>query len=234
MYPILFSIGKVNFYSYGLMASLAFFAGVILIVNLSRKSKLYYPELFDHLLLLFICAIVGARISYFITYISQFSHWYEIFYLWNGGMISYGGMAGVIIASYYIFKKNRFKWFDIISVSFLIGMFFWRIGCFLSGDHLQVAYNGFFSISGEFPAILIESILGLIGFILFYFLIYPKIKIKAGLTFFWVLFYYGLIRIFVDNFRIDPTLLELRTGQIVGIGLVVAGLIGIMMLRKKK
>ncbi|OGD65551.1 hypothetical protein A3F08_02670 [Candidatus Berkelbacteria bacterium RIFCSPHIGHO2_12_FULL_36_9] len=232
MYPILFSIGGVNFYSYGLLASIAFFSGALLIINLAKKNKLYYPQLFDHLLWLFLAALFGARLSYFIVYNNQFNYWYEFFYLWNGGMISYGGMLGVLLAAVYIFKKDRLKWLDIIGLAFLLGVFFWRIGCVLTGDHPQIPYSGFLSINGEFPAILIESLLGIIGFAIF-FKLFDKLKKIPGLVFFQIILFYGLVRIFVDNFRIDPEMIGLSTGQVVGMLLVVAALIGIILIRKK-
>lgn len=233
MYPILFSIGNVHFYSYGFFAALAFVSGSIVIVNLALKKKIYYPELFDHLILLCVAAIIGARLSYFLIYNYQFTHWYEFFYIWNGGMISFGGMAGVLILAFFIFKKSIWQWLDIISLAFLSGLFFWRMGCFLTGDHPQIIYHGFLSINGEFPAILIESISGLVGFRIFNKL-YKKTEKFYGLLFWLVMIYYGLVRIFVDGFRIDPMLIGLRSGQITGIVIVLLGIIGIIYTRRTK
>lgn len=232
MHPILFSIGNINFYSYGLMAGIAFLAFSGITILLAKKQKLYFFQLFDRLIILFFAGLLGARLLYGFIYYDEFSNWYEIFYLWQGGMISYGGIFAVLFLAYFVFKENRLKWFDIFAVSFLLGVFFWRMGCFLAGDHPQVTSNAFYAINGEFPAILLESILGLIGFVLFYFL-YKKIKIKPGLTFFMVLGYYGLVRAFVDNYRIDPMILGFRTGQIVGFILVVVEIIGIIIVGKR-
>lgn len=231
MHPILFTVGKVNFYSYGLMAGIAFLVFSAITINLAKKEKLYFNELFDRLIILFFGALIGARIIYAIVYYYQFSSWYEIFYFWQGGMVSFGGMLGVIILTLLMFKKDRFRWLDIFTVGFLAGLFFWRLGCFLAGDHLVVASNAFFAVNGLFPAILFESILGLIGFIIFYFLLF-KLKKHPGMIFFMGIIYYGLVRIAVDNYRIDSMIMGLRTGQIAGIALVILGIIGIILIRK--
>lgn len=213
------------------MASFAFLSGAIFIMQMARQQKLYYDKLFDHLILLFFTAIIIARLSYFVIYNYQFEHWYQIFYLWNGGMTSYGGILGALLFALYIFRKNRLVWLDMTSVGFLLGTFFWRIGCFLSGDHTQVFSNSIIAINHQFPAILLESILGLVGFILF-FNIYQRINKKIGITFFLILGYYGIIRIIVDQFRIDPMLWGLRSGQVLGICLVMGAIIGIIILER--
>lgn len=232
MYPILFSIKGVNFYSYGLMVALSFLATASLMLYLAKKQKLYSLVLFDQLILLFFAGLIGARLLYFILYYNQFSHWYEIFYFWQGGMVSFGGFAGVLLLAAYFFRKNLLSWFDIIAVSFLLGLFFWRMGCFLAGDHPQVVSDSFLAIQGGFPSILLESLFGLLGLGIFYHL-YQQLKSRPGLIFFMVMIYYGLLRMILDQFRIDPMIWGLRTGQLTGIALVIVGIIAIIILRRK-
>ena len=233
MYPVLFTIGSVNFYSYGLMASLAFLATLAITMKFAKDQNIYNEKILDKLLIMFLAGLIGARISYFIMYYNQFTNWYDVFIPWQGALISYGGIIGVIIAAFVIFKKETFKWLDMIAVGFMLGLFFWRMGCFLAGDHPQIASSAFYAIKGEFPAILIESISGLVGFILFY-NIYPKLKANYGLIFFLVILFYGVIRVFVDNFRVDAIYFGLRSGQIVGIILAIIGAVGIIALDIKK
>ena len=233
MYPILFSIGKINFYSYGLMAGIAFLASSLVIVAFAKKEKLFFEALFDRLIICFIAGIVVARLSYFIVYFNQFQHLYDFFTVWEVGMISYGGILGGLIAYILFFRKNLWRWLDFLAIGFTLGLFFWRMGCFLSGDHPQVNYTGLIAINGEFPAILIESLSGFLGFGIFT-QIYKKIGKYCGITFFAVLAYYGFMRILVDHFRIDPLLWGLKTGQIVGIIFALVGIIGIIVLSIKR
>jgi phosphatidylglycerol:prolipoprotein diacylglycerol transferase len=232
MRPILFTIGNVNFYSYGLMAGLAFLAFTMVVIYFAKLEKIYFNELFDRLIIMLFGALIGARVIYIIAYYYQFNNWYEIFYFWQGGLVSFGGMLGVIALTLILFKKDKFKWLDIFMLGFLAGLFFWRMGCFLAGDHPTVLSNVFFAINGFFPAILFESLLGLIGFIIFYFL-YFKLRKNPGIIFFLGLCYYGAVRIFVDAFRVDAVYWNLKTGQLTGILLVIVGIIGIILTRKK-
>jgi len=227
MFPILFSIGKINFYSYGLMASIAFLATTGVTLLIAKKQNQYSDVLFDQLILVFIFALIGARLGYFILYSNQFLHWYEVFYPWQGALLSFGGIIGAIIGIIIIFNRNALKWLDIVGVSFLAGLFFWRMGCFLAGDHEQVASNAIWAINGQFPAILVEALSGLVGFSIFYFL-YNKICKYYGMTFYLVIIYYGLVRLFVDGYRMDPMIYGLKTGQFTGLAFILIGLTAII------
>lgn len=232
MRPVLFSIGNINFYSYGLMAGLAFLVFTIITLRLAKFEKIYFNELFDRLIVLLFGALIGARIVYIIAYYYQFNNWYEMFYFWQGGLVSFGGMFGVIVLTLVLFKKDKLKWLDIFMLGFLAGLFFWRMGCFLAGDHPTILSNSFFAINGFFPAILFESLLGLLGFTILYFL-YFKLKKFPGIIFFLGICYYGAVRIFVDAFRVDAIYLGLKTGQITGIMLVIAGIVGIILINRR-
>ena len=106
MYPILFSIGKINFYSYGFFASLAFIAGYLVIYQLFKKDGHKTDDLVDKCLLIFIAAVLVSRLAFYLVYHDQFNHWYELFYIWQGGMISFGGLLGGLISYGYFYKKN--------------------------------------------------------------------------------------------------------------------------------
>lgn len=234
MKPILFNVGNYHIYSYGFFAGLAFIFGFLSVEKLSKYKKIYEDSLYFKLLILTILSMIFARISFYVFYSDQFNNWTQMFYFWQPGLTSFGGIIGAAFAINILFKNNKIKWFDIFSISFLLGLFFWRIGCFLSGDHPQVLSNAWYSIDGELPVILLESILGLIGYFIFLKL-YRITKYADGIYFFAVIAYYGVIRLFVDQFRLDPPgPFELHWGQIIGIIFVIISLIGIIMLKIAK
>ena len=135
-------------------------------------------------------------------------------------------MIGALLAILWKFKKNLLQNLDIIAIGFLLGTFFWRIGCTLTGEHLTVASNNWFSIQGHIPVPLIESISGLIGFLIAYY-IYKKSKMIAGYMFSFIIIYYGLIRLVIDQWRVDDKIGLLTVGQLSGIILIVLGFIAI-------
>lgn len=226
MHPILFSLGKIHFYSFGFFASLAFIAGFLIIQYSFKKLGKKTENLIDKLLVVFLIAILTARVSYFVIYYNQFDYWWEIFYFWRGGMISYGGLIGGLIAYAGIFRKNLRANLDILAIAFLLGLFFWRIGCTLAGDHPTLNSNAWFAINQYIPVTLFESISGLIGFFIAWIIVSKKI-LKNGYLFNLVIIYYGLIRFIIDRWRIDPMLGNFSTGQISGIIMIVLGTIAI-------
>lgn len=224
MQPILFSLGKIHFYSYGFFASLAFITGFLIIEYFFRKRGKKTENLIDKLLVVFLIAILAARVSYFAVYYNQFNHWWEIFYFWQDGLISYGGLIGGLVTYAWIFRKNLRSNLDILAMAFLMGLFFWRIGCTLAGDHLTLISNDWFAINQHIPVTLFESISGLIGFFMAWIIVSKKI-LKNGYLFNFVIIYYGLIRFIIDQWRVDPMIGKFTTGQISGIVMIILGII---------
>lgn len=234
MYPILFSISNINFYSYGFFVALAFIVCYLVLYLLAKKEKLPIHNLLEKLLLVFLIGVIFSRISFVILYPQLFNNWKEYFYFWQGGLISFGGMLGGIIAFVFFFKQKLLRWLDIFTLGFFIGAVSWRIGCFLSGEHPTVSSTAWYAISGHAPAILFEMIASLAAFIIFSF-IYQKKWIEKGVLIFYGLIWYGLTRVVVDRWRDDPFVWgEWRGGQIVGVFLVLVGIISIIAMWYKK
>jgi phosphatidylglycerol---prolipoprotein diacylglyceryl transferase len=231
MHPILFTIGGVNFYSYGFFVAMSFFVTYLVFLKLTIDKKFADKLLFEKMLMVLAAGIIGARIMYFILYHQEFSHWYDIFKLWQGGMVSFGGILGGIIAFGIIFKRKLWEYLDIFGVSFLAGAAVWRIGCFMAGDHQGIFSNSWYAINHQVPAILFEIAGSLLGFILFFVLYKKNIFKNFGYLFFSVWIWYGAERLIVDHFRLDPLIWGLRSGQIAGIVMMILGIIGIIYLK---
>lgn len=232
MHPILFSIKGINFYSYGFFVSMAFLTTYAMLLYLFKIRKIKTNFLFEKLFLIFLSGIIGARISYFVVYFNEITHWYDLFKIWEGGMISFGGIVFGFLAFLFLFKKNIWLVLDSSIVAFLAGATVWRMGCFMAGDHPGIFSTAWYAINYEVPAILFELILSSVGFIISYYL-FRKNIFKNGYLFFIFWSWYGLERIFVDSFRADPLYFSLRGGQIAGIMMIFTGLIGLIILITK-
>lgn len=233
MHPILFSFGNIHIYSYGFFISLAFILSFAMIFFLAKKNNLNREYLLEKLFLVFFASLFVGHLLYFILYYNQFTDWYQFLFLWQG-MVSFGGLIGGGIVLYIIFRQNFWQWVDIISITFLLAMAIGRVGCFLIHDHPGIIGPNWLNIQGQVPIALLELILCFIGFLVFYFLKSVYNKLVVGSIFFLVLIYYGLTRVLVDYFRIDLIVLNLKIGQWAGIFLVLAGIIGILILSKRK
>lgn len=227
MRPILFSIFGLNIYSYGFFAALAFIAVYLVMKQIYQKEKISAEDLLEKLFWVFIGGLVLARISYFIIYWQQFDHWWQILYLWQGGLISFGGIIGSLIVFNRLFKDDFKKNLDRLALSFWLGLFFWRIGCTLTGEHETVASSSWFSLDGKAPIIALESLIGLINFVIFYW-IYKKKWLQTGYLFYLTIAFYGLIRLIIDAWRVDDVVFGVKTGQFTGLVMLVFGLVVII------
>lgn len=110
MYPILFSIGKVHIYNHGLFMVIGATLGGLLVWRMAKIKAYNTSFLFDILVYGFIGGLIGARVLYVILYFNQFASTKEMFFVWYGGLVSYGGMLGGLLIAYLILKKKQRKY----------------------------------------------------------------------------------------------------------------------------
>jgi len=222
MYPILFSIGQVNFYTHGLMIALGALAGGLTIYFLAKRENLLTRFLIDILIYSLFLGIIGARIVYLILYYYQFSNWHETFLIWYGGLVSFGGIATGFLAAGLILRKrgeNVLRWFDLGIIGLLVGWSIGKIGCLLSGDIPGVLSFSKIAIWEQIPVSLFESIWALLlAAGLLYLLIWQKkwlLLYRDGFLFFIGIAGYLLGRFVIDFWRKeDIIILNLNLGQI--------------------
>lgn len=221
MYPILFSLGKVNFYTHGLMIAIGSILGGFVIFYLAKQEKLPTNFLFDLLVLSLFFGIIGARIAYVIYYYYQFENWYEMLFAWYGGLVSFGGILFGFLAAGLILKRkkqNILHWFDLGIIGLLMGWAFGRIGCLLSGDVQGIISTSGLAIWGRMPVALFESIWSIIiAGLLFCLYRFRRNFIRRyphGLIFFSGLALYAAGRFGIDFFRQENVVFFIKTGQI--------------------
>lgn len=221
MYPVLFSWGSVKIYTHGLFMALGAILGGTLIFYLSSKKGLKFRFLFDTLVYSLFFGIIGARILYIILYYYQFDNWREMFYFWQGGLVSFGGILFGFLTAGLILKKmqqNVWAWFDIGIIGLLLGWSIGRIGCFLTGDIFGVVSTSKIAVWGQIPVALLESVwVFLLALLLTYFSL-KKEKIinrfNDGFLFFSGLLLYFIGRFVIDFFRDERIFWIFRSSQI--------------------
>jgi phosphatidylglycerol:prolipoprotein diacylglycerol transferase len=139
VHPIAFKLGGFAVHSYGIMIALAFAAGLWTATLRARREKISSDFIMDVVMWLVVGSIIGARTVYVTTY------WHEefagqpvmeIFAVWHGGLVYYGGLIGGIVAGgFYIWWKRMPFWktADVLAPSIALGSFFGRVGCLLNG-----------------------------------------------------------------------------------------------------
>jgi phosphatidylglycerol:prolipoprotein diacylglycerol transferase len=137
MHPILLKLGPLTLYSYGLMVALGFLAGILLATYLTRQAKLKPEVILDIAPFVLVGSIAGARIFYVVEFWRDFrGNPLEIFFIWKGGLVFYGGLLFAILGlllAVKIFKLDLLKIMDILAPSTALGYAIGRIGCFLNG-----------------------------------------------------------------------------------------------------
>ena len=105
----------------------------------ARRANISGEVIADVTLWIMVGTILGARAVYVATYWNdEFAGQplSEIFAIWHGGLVFYGGLIGAIIAGaiYLRWKKlPLWKIADVLAPSIALGSVFGRIGCLLNG-----------------------------------------------------------------------------------------------------
>jgi len=139
VHPILFHLGSFPVHSYGVMTALAFVIGLWTATLRARRVNIHAEIIADVTLWIMVGTIIGARVVYVATYWKdEFAGQplSEIFAIWHGGLVFYGGLIGAIIAGaiYLRWKKlPLWKIADVLAPSIALGSVFGRIGCLLNG-----------------------------------------------------------------------------------------------------
>lgn len=88
---------------------------------------------------LIVGAIIGARALYVLTFWrEQFadSPFWELFAVWRGGLVYYGGLIGAAVATILYARLKRiglWRLADVLAPSVALGYAFGRIGCLMNG-----------------------------------------------------------------------------------------------------
>jgi len=218
----LFQIGSLTIYTYGFFVMLAVLSTSLMIYLLAQKANLQKTVIFDLVIYTLLFGIIGARITFYILYPDQFSSFWEIFKIWQGGLVSWGGFILGIAAAITvlkIYKENILKWLDILAISSLLGLAVGRLGSFLSGELAGLPYKGYFSISGVHPVTLYESLILLFIFFIWLILYLKYYKtMTPGIYILGVVGTYSLSRFIIDFFRQESDVLaSFSLGQLFSI-----------------
>lgn len=234
MYPILFKIGSITFYSHGVLIVLGLLAGGLLSYFLAKKNGLATEKVADNIIYISIFGIIGARIAYLVLYPSQYSSITQIFLLWNGGLVSYGGffLGGFALMAILRFQKQPIlRWFDVFSTGLFMGMAVGRVGDLLAADYGSFSDGHFWTANPLLEAVLciIIVIISSSAFIAL------GSRLRDGLVFILSLLIYTGGRFIIEFQRGDPILLMgLSLSQLFSIFIFILSLVSLTFLLKAK
>jgi len=253
MYPILFKIGPLTIHTYGFFVATGFLIGIYLATQQATKEGIQSQKIVDLGFYILLASIVGARLFYILVNPSHYmSNPLDIFKIWEGGLVFYGGVLLVIPTVIWYVRKNNiglWKTADVFAPSIAIGHAFGRIGCFSAGCcYGRIAESLPWSViftSPEclaplnvplHPTQLYEAGAEAVNFLILITL--RKYKSFNGQLFFTYILIYSVIRFTIEFFRGDVSrgyiIENLSLAQGISILMFLGALIGLLILRRKK
>jgi len=243
VHPIAFHLGLFTVTWYGAMVATAFLVGLWAASRRGLREGIPAEKVLDLGPWLIVGAIVGARTLHVVTYWQEDyagKPLLEIFMVWHGGLVFYGGLMGSSAACILYAWKTRiplWKLADATAPSVALGYVFGRMGCLLNGCCYGRACNLPWAIhfprshetfpNPVHPTQIYDSLLNL-GFFLGLEWLHRHKKFD-GQVFAAYLIGYALLRSFVEVFRGDYSGHYVggwaTPGQVVSVGILAIGLL---------
>lgn len=137
MHPILIHFHGVTLYTYGLFLALGFLAAIWFTNRNARFYDIKSSDVSDLFFVILVSGIIGGRLLYVIINFDVFkASPLEIFKLWNGGLVFFGGFISAVAASIVTLKIKKLpflKTADAIAPGAALGHGIGRLGCFFAG-----------------------------------------------------------------------------------------------------
>jgi len=240
MHPILFSIGPITIYSYGVMLATAVLVCTYLLSRDARRYNISAETAYDLVFWCMLGGIIGARIFYVFIEWPYFSgNLMEIPMLQKGGLAWQGGFLGGVLAGVWFARRQKLTLkplLDLAAPYIALGQSIGRVGCFLNGCCYgkPVAWGIYFPTHQArlYPTQLFETA-GL--FIIFLILKNAQTKPhRPGFIFVFYLWLAAIERFIVEFYRADHDLLwgSLSLAQYVALGVFAAGLVLMKVFKK--
>jgi phosphatidylglycerol:prolipoprotein diacylglycerol transferase len=253
MYPILFQLGRFHIYAYGSFIIVGFVITVFIATLKIRKSKIKisFENVADLFFYTVLATLLGSRILFgLINFDVYRQRPLDLFKLWKGGLVFYGGFILAVIVALWYMRRHRlpiWKLADLISPLIALGLSFGRIGCFFAGccygKETSLPWGIVFKNPESLarlnvplhPTQLYDAANGLAIFFLLTW--WEKRKTFDGQIFLLFLFFYSIIRFFIEIFRGDPRGFLFRdllsTSQAISILLAISSLFMLFYIKKK-
>ena len=135
MRPTLVEVFGLKFHAYPTMLALAFLVCTLLAVRHGERAK---PPILGNPqggLWAFIGALVGAKVFWILQYSEPKQLW-RAFFVWEGGLVYYGGLIGGALAVFAYITVHKLpirRSADVCAIYLALGQAITRVGCFLNG-----------------------------------------------------------------------------------------------------
>ena len=137
MHPMLFRLGPLHFYSYGLLIAVGFLAASALAVRRAAAVGIDPASIQNIGLTALLAGLSGGRLAYVLLRWELYrGHPFEILRLDHGGLVFYGGLAAGLPAALWVIRRAGLpvlRTVDLLVPPLTVAHAFGRVGCFLNG-----------------------------------------------------------------------------------------------------
>lgn len=228
---------------YGVIIGTGFLIALVMATQLCESRGLNRDFPYDLILWVFPLSLVGARIYYVLCSLDEFSNFWEMCAIWNGGMAIYGGIIGGLIGLVIcclIHKKDIVATMDVVAPCLIFAQAIGRWGNFVNQEVygfevtnkalqwfpicVHITKNGM--DSWHLATFFYESFLNVLGCIGLVILL-RKVKLK-GIVASSYLIFYGIVRFFLEGLRVEGYILfipgtHFPVSQAVSLAIIVIG-----------
>lgn len=136
--PSYFTLFGHPIYFYGVLIGLGFLLGITFCSRRAKRFGLKEDDIYDVMLWLIPCSILGARLYYVLFQLSYYvQHPDELFAIRNGGLAIYGGVIAGVLVAYLVCRHKKIPFpamLDCLCYGLLIGQIIGRWGNFMNRE----------------------------------------------------------------------------------------------------
>lgn len=145
------------FFALGAVVAAWFFAYQIRQAGMGR-----FVQGFESAVLIFVLGLFGARFGYLITYRAEWTSFGQLFAVWQGGLVSFWGIAAGFAAAWWLARhwsgEKRVTWWRTMVLAGLLGWGIGRLGNYYMSDSFGVLSSHWSAFYGRVPIQLLESL----------------------------------------------------------------------------
>lgn len=138
MLPVLFKLGGVNVYSYGVCLIIAIITGLIVFSKQAKNKGLPMQAIPAVILISFFSFYFGSKIFYLLEEVIYYKNLTSFKYIFSSSGFSFAGGLTFLFCLIFVFAKVTkipvLKIFDSITLPLTFIYIIGRLGCHLSGD----------------------------------------------------------------------------------------------------
>ena len=253
MKSVLFTIGSVSIYGYGLMIAIGIIVCVAVAMYRAKRYGIDPDLIFNCAVIGIIAGFIGAKLTYWAVEFEAVKADPHIMLELGNGFVAYGGLVlGPLATILYVKKIKKQSFLDKLDLcvpSIALGQGIGRIGCFLGGCCYGEVLEGhpWYGVvfpegvlpssipagASLFPSQLVSAA-GLVLIFVLLVLITPNSKFRGQVTAVYMMVY-SVARFVIEYFRADErgSIGPFSTSQFIGIFIFLIGLVLYFVFRKK-